>query len=184
MLLVQVNLKLLEPFPMQVAYLFWAKDLKIVQLFLSLLCINSPRPVGRPARAWPMGKPSELLWNYFRSRHHKLRHQKGSIQNHVTKFLSMASLVGWCIISAILVSSYLTQIFGNPANIREAFSFIVSTTVLFSKCTFAACFLSLENNIIFQFMVFRYRGYHIGLYNLVIGWLTLECDIWFWFQPH
>ena len=90
----------------------------------------------------------------------------------------------WCIISAILVSSYLTQIFGNPANIREAFSFIVSTTVLFSKCTFAACFLSLENNIIFQFIVFRYRGYHIGLYNLVIGWLTLESDIWSLVDTH
>ena len=25
---------------------------------------------------------------------------------------------------------------------------------------------------------FKYRGYHIGVYNLVIGLHTLECDIW------
>ena len=29
-----------------------------------------------------------------------------------------------------------------------------------------------------------YRGYHIIVYNLVIGWHTLECNIWFWVRPH
>ena len=29
-----------------------------------------------------------------------------------------------------------------------------------------------------------YRGYHIRLYHLVIGLHTLECNIWFWVQPH
>ena len=30
----------------------------------------------------------------------------------------------------------------------------------------------------------KYRGYHIGLYHLVIGWHTLECNIWFWVGRH
>ena len=29
-----------------------------------------------------------------------------------------------------------------------------------------------------------YRGYHIRLYHLVVGWHTLECNIWFLVQPH
>ena len=29
-----------------------------------------------------------------------------------------------------------------------------------------------------------YRGYHIRLHHLVIGWHTLECNIGFWAQPH
>ena len=29
-----------------------------------------------------------------------------------------------------------------------------------------------------------YRGYLIRLYHLIISWYTLECNIWFWVQPH
>ena len=29
-----------------------------------------------------------------------------------------------------------------------------------------------------------YRGCHIRVYHLVIGWHTLECNIWFWVRPH
>ena len=31
---------------------------------------------------------------------------------------------------------------------------------------------------------FTYKGYHIRLYHLVIGWRTLECNIWFMVPPH
>ena len=30
----------------------------------------------------------------------------------------------------------------------------------------------------------KYRRYHIRLYHLVIGWHTLECNIWFWNDLH
>ena len=34
------------------------------------------------------------------------------------------------------------------------------------------------------YFINRYRGYHIRLYHLVIGWHTLECNIWFWVRSY
>ena len=42
----------------------------------------------------------------------------------------------------------------------------------------------LDGIIVVQCYKVNIRGYHIRLYHLVIGWHTLECNIWFWIQPH
>ena len=36
----------------------------------------------------------------------------------------------------------------------------------------------------YQLMGYSYRGDHIRLYHLIIGWHTLESNIWFWVRPH